>query len=86
MVYRAYMTGDAYNEKGDHMERELEKAYREGYEHGKHEARGGMHERSNYPHDGGYYGERHDGYWDDELMERRGVRGTGRYSRYRYRS
>ena len=56
----------------EEMERELRRAYEEGFEEGRREGRGGYGERGSYGQGGGY-------------GERRGVRGTGPYSRYRRR-
>lgn len=56
--------------------RELERARREGYEDAMEEMRGGYGERGGYDDD------------DNSMYdygERRGVRGTGPYSRYRRR-
>ena len=73
----------------EEMERELRRAYEEGFEEGRREGRGGYGERGSYGQGGGY-GERGEydrgGYeYDDAYGERRGVRGTGPYSRYRRR-
>ena len=69
----------------EEMERELERAYRMGREDERREnnkerggfGRGGYGERDEYDRDG----------YDDEdgYGERRGGKGTGRYSRYRRR-
>lgn len=81
----------------DEMERELKRAYRKGREDERRESREGYGERGGYGRGG--YGERdeydHDEYDRDEYDrdeyddygygERRGVKGTGRYSRYRRR-
>ena len=71
--------GDGYGE------RKMREAYECGYEDARREMRGGYGER----HMGGYtsdgYGERGGEYGGDEYGERRGVKGTGPYSRYRYR-
>ena len=72
----------------EEMERELERAYRKGREDERRESREGYGERGGYGRGG--YGERdeydRDGYDDDDgYGERRGVKGTGRYSRYRRR-
>ena len=61
----------------EEMERELRRAYEEGFEEGRREGRGGYGERGEYDR-GGYE-------YDDAYGERRGVRGTGPYSRYRRR-
>ena len=71
--------GDGYGER-EEIERKMREAYECGYEDARREMRGGYGER----HMGGYtsdgYGER-----GGEYGERRGVKGTGPYSRYRYR-
>lgn len=69
----------------EEMEREFERAYRKGREDERRESYG---ERGGYGRGG--YGERdeydRDGYDDEDgYGERRGVKGTGRYSRYRRR-
>lgn len=71
------------------MMRFSRRAYEEGFEEGRREGRGGYGERGGYGQGGGY-GERGEydrgGYeYDDAYGERRGVRGTGPYSRYRRR-
>ena len=64
-----------YDGHEEEMERELQRAYEEGFEEGR---RGGYGERRDYGGD-------MDGYDGDGYGERRGVKGTGRYSRYRRR-
>lgn len=65
---------------------EVERAYRKGCEKGYRKAMEEMHEeygeRGSYStgNYGGGYGQRD---WDEDFGERRGVKGTGRYSRYR---
>lgn len=76
---------DGHDEEREH---ELERAYRKGREDERRENRDGYGERGRYGRDG--YGERdeydRDMYdMDDGYGERRGVRGTGPYSRYRRR-
>lgn len=63
--------GDGYGER-EEIERKMREAYECGYEDARREMRGG-------------YGERGGEYGGDEYGERRGVKGTGPYSRYRYR-
>ena len=80
---------DSNYAEDEEMERELRRAYEEGFEEGRREGRGGYGERGGYGQGGGY-GERGEydrgGYeYDDAYGERRGVRGTGPYSRYRRR-
>lgn len=67
-----------YDGHEEEMERELQRAYEEGFEEGRREGRGGYGERRDY-------GGEMDGYDGDGYGERRGVKGTGRYSRYRRR-
>ena len=67
--------GDGYGER-EEIERKMREAYECGYEDARREMRG-------YTSDG--YGERGGEYGGDEYGERRGVKGTGPYSRYRYR-
>lgn len=88
----------------DEMDEMLEKAYKEGREHGYEQAMDEMHGRGGYGERGGYsggtggrsgsgggysggsYGNRYDEEDDDmDFGERRGVKGTGRYSRSRRR-
>ena len=61
--------GDGYGER-EEIERKMREAYGERHMGG-------------YTSDG--YGERGGEYGGDEYGERRGVKGTGPYSRYRYR-
>lgn len=83
MGWKVYGEGRSF-EDGDGMERELKRAYeegcRDGYERAMMERGGGYGERYN---DGrmGDYGD--GGYGDGGYGERRGVKGTGPYSRYR---
>lgn len=72
------------------MKRELDRAYHEGWEDAMEEMRGyGERGGNNGGSSGsGGYGERMDREWmedGDYFGERRGVKGTGPYSRYRRR-
>lgn len=72
-----------FDGREEEMERELRRAYDEGYEEGRREGRGGYGERR---YDGDGYGRDDMGGYDaDGYGERRGVKGTGPYSRYRRR-
>lgn len=73
MGWRVFGEGRGFEE--EEMERELEKAYKEGCREGYEKAMREMEDR-------GSYGERRydDGDWDDDGMGmRRGVKNTGRY-------
>lgn len=75
---------DGYGER-EEIERRMREAYECGYEDARREMRGGYGERrmDGYTPDGdGTHGGEYAG---DGYGERRGVRGTGPYSRYRYR-
>lgn len=67
--------GEMFGGHEEEMERELRRVYEEGFEEGKRQGRGGYGERGDYGTDRGMYD-------DDGYGERRGVKGTGYYSRY----
>lgn len=86
MGWRVFGEGHSFGDNED-MEREVERAYKEGCREGYEKAmremgRGGYGERYNDARmSGGDYDDRE--YDRDSYGERRGVRGTGPYSRYR---
>lgn len=82
MGWKAIAMGRGFNDEDDREVREmLDRAYedgkREGYEMAMREMHSGYGERGGYS-DGGYSG----GNSGDGYGERRGVKGTGPYSRY----
>ena len=77
MSWRAVVMGRGFDGREEEMEQELRRAYEEGYGERGGYGRGGYGERDEYDRDG--YDD------DDGYGERRGVKGTGRYSRYRRR-
>lgn len=72
-----------FDDEREYDKEDIERAYRDGCKDGYRKAmeeveRRGYGERGGYGERDGGYGEREEGYG-----ERRGVKGTGRYSRYR---
>lgn len=86
MGWNAIGIARGFNGDDDQMDEMLEKAYHKGRRDMREEMEGGYGERGGYGSSRGGYGNRDP--WmddDDEYGERRGVKGTGRYSRYRRR-
>ena len=78
MGWKVYGMGRSF--EGEDMDRELEKAYKEGYRDAMEEMDGRYGERGmrrRMDDDGRIWDE------DDEYGERRGVKGTGPYARRR---
>lgn len=78
MGWKVYGMGRSF--EGEDMDRELEKAYKEGYRDAMEEMDGRYGERGmrrRMDDDGRIWDD------DDEYGERRGVKGTGPYSRRR---
>ena len=78
MGWKVYGMGRSF--EGEDMDRELEKAYKEGYRDAREEKDGRYGERGmrrRMDDDGRIWDD------DDEYGERRGVKGTGPYARRR---
>ena len=90
MAWNAIGIARGSNGDDEQIDEMLEKAYRKGYKKAMEEMHEGYGERGGYSGDGrGGYGMREPWKEDDDddydYGERRGVRGTGPYSRYRRR-
>lgn len=75
MGWKAMAFGRGFGDD-DELEKEIERAYHKG-------RKDAMEEMGNYGERG--YSPRGDWHEESEYGERRGVKGTGPYSRYRYR-
>lgn len=90
MGWSAIGIARGFNGDDEQIDEMLEKAYRKGYKKAMEEMHEGYGERGGYSGGGrGGYGMREPWKEDDDddydYGERRGVRGTGPYSRYRRR-
>ena len=86
MAWNAIGIARGSNGDDEQIDEMLEKAYRKGYKKAMEEMHEGYGERGGYSGGGrGGYGMREPWKEDYDYGERRGVRGTGPYSRYRRR-